>query len=57
MFENSENLLEAQVKRKTIELYNPKYIQLLQNPVLDGDVIAVSLVDKDAIRVMQEKKQ
>ena len=56
MIENQESAIEAEVKRQEIELYNPEYIQLLQNPELEGELIAVSLVNKEAIRLMEESK-
>ena len=55
MVDNAESLINAEVKRQENILYHPKYIQLLKNPVLDDELIAVSLVDKQAIGDLEEK--
>ena len=55
MVDNAESLINAEVKRQENILYHPKYIQLLKNPELDDELIAVSLVDKQAIRDLEEK--
>ena len=60
MIEKAESLINAEVKRQENVLYHPKYIQLLKNSKLEGELIAVSLVDKDdkdAIRDLEEKTQ
>ena len=40
-----------------MDLYNPKYIQLLQNPELEGELITLSLVDAETTRATEERKQ
>ena len=43
--------------RKRIELYDPKYKQILQNPQLEDEFITVALVDKLAVSSIHEKKE
>ena len=57
MVEKSKSSINSEIKRSEIESYNPRYFQLMQNPEREGELITVSLVDKQAFRVMQEKKQ
>ena len=57
MVENAKSEINAEVKRLETELYNPKYIQLLKNPELEDELIAVSLVAKRAFKLTEEKTQ
>ena len=57
MVEKSNTEIGAEVKRQAMNLYNPRYCQLLQNPELEGELITLSLVDAETTRVTEEKKQ
>ena len=57
MIEKSKSEIGAEVKRQAMYLYNPEYIQLLPNPELEDELITLSLVDAETIRVTEEKKQ
>ena len=57
IFDKCENALSSQSKRKRIELHDPTYKQILQNPELEDELITVATVDKRAVSSVQEKKE
>ena len=57
LIEKSKSAIDAEVKRQEMRLYNPEYFQIVHNPELEGELIAVSLVDKMKFKDEEEKKQ